>query len=457
MSTAFLIISIFQFLNFQSVALASTADLSIDQSSISFSGDLVAGSTVRVYAEVNNVGDVDVDGYVTFYQGSSVLGQSLVISVRAEGVPEEVYVDFVVPSASFNIRAVIGGTEPLDSNSANDDTMTKLISPVPDADGDGIADAKDNCVSMSNADQTDTDGDGLGNACDDDDDNDGVTDDVERENGSNPLVTDTDKDGVSDAKDAYPTDKARSKIEPVVVPVPAPLPVAAPAVSTTAPKPAVTTTTAAPAASTAVATSSPVPAETQAETVAVAETVQPAIPEPTASTATEISPKAIFLVTRTAWNAYFFKAVVPEADGYQYAWDFGDGVSSSRAEVQHTFTTSGDFTVAFTVTDPSGIASTDSVVAHVPFWTLQNKVVDVIVAFLSFLLLLGLGMVLRLSRLSKMVANAVLSSVAPVGAKADASMPAGRHGVIHENTIGEEDEALDHPKAKRLSVRNLDE
>lgn len=444
------LISIFQFFLSASTAFASTADLSINQSSISFSGDLIAGSTVRVYAEVNNVGDVDVDGYVTFYQGSSVLGQSQVISVRSQGAPEEVYVDFVVPSASFNVRAVIGGTEPTDSNASNDDTMTKLIAPVPDTDGDGIADSKDNCVPASNADQTDTDGDGLGNACDDDDDNDGVTDDVERENGSNPLVTDTDNDGVSDAKDAYPTDKARSKIEPVVAaPVASPLPVAAPAVSTAAPKQASTTTAttsaASPVANSAAAASPLAPVEVPADTVPVAEPLPSAIPEPTSSTATEISPKAIFLATRTAWNAYAFKAVVPETEGYQYAWDFGDGVTSSRAEVQHTFTTSGDFAVSFTVTDPSGVTSTDSIVAHVPFWTLQNRVVDVIVAFLSFLLLLGLGMVLRLSRLSKLLTNAV------------ASMPAGRHGLIHENTVGEEDEALDFPKAKRLSVRNLDE
>ncbi len=434
---------------------SSSADLSIDQSSISFSGDLIAGSTVRVYAQVKNVGDVDVDGYVTFYQGSSAIGQSQIISVRADGSPEEIYVDFVVPSTVFNIRAVIGGTDPTDSNASNDETMTKLTTPVPDQDGDGVADSKDNCVSTKNASQLDTDGDGLGNACDDDDDNDGVTDDVEKENGSNPLVADTDKDGVSDAKDAYPTDKTRSKVEPVVVAAPAaaPLPAASPAVTTTAPKPAATTnpTVTTTVGKTDVATpSSTDPAsaststEAQAETVPVVELVPTSIPEPTTA-GTQISPKAIFLTTHTAWNAYSFKAIVPEADGYQYQWDFGDGVTSSRSEVQHTYTTSGEFTVAFTVIDPSGVTSTDSIVAHVPFWTLQNTVVDVIVAFLSFLLLIGLGMVLRLSRLSKLVARAV------------SSMPSGTHGIVHENTVGEDDEELDRPKAKRVSVRNLDE
>lgn len=36
----------------------------------------------------------------------------------------------------------------------------------PDADGDTVADAEDNCPSVSNAAQTDSDGDGAGNACD---------------------------------------------------------------------------------------------------------------------------------------------------------------------------------------------------------------------------------------------------------------------------------------------------
>lgn len=51
-----------------------------------------------------------------------------------------------------------------------------VVSPVTDTDGDGVADADDNCPTTANPGQEDTDGDGIGDVCDDDDDNDGVLD-----------------------------------------------------------------------------------------------------------------------------------------------------------------------------------------------------------------------------------------------------------------------------------------
>jgi hypothetical protein len=57
--------------------------------------------------------------------------------------------------------------------------------PATDTDGDGVADAVDNCPVTANASQKDTDGDGQGDTCDDSD-GDGIFDDVDKEIASAP-------------------------------------------------------------------------------------------------------------------------------------------------------------------------------------------------------------------------------------------------------------------------------
>ena len=71
-----------------------------------------------------------------------------------------------------------------------------------DQDGDGIADAEDNCPAVPNANQANLDGDGMGDACDSDIDGDGVDDTAD----NCPLVAnanqaDLDGDGIGDACD----------------------------------------------------------------------------------------------------------------------------------------------------------------------------------------------------------------------------------------------------------------
>lgn len=63
-----------------------------------------------------------------------------------------------------------------------------------DRDGDGVADATDNCAAIANADQFDEDGDGLGDACD------GCPQIAD------PAPVDTDSDGIGDVCDPNPGD-----------------------------------------------------------------------------------------------------------------------------------------------------------------------------------------------------------------------------------------------------------
>lgn len=48
----------------------------------------------------------------------------------------------------------------------------------------------------------------------------------------------------------------------------------------------------------------------------------------------------------------------PDGDALTYAWDFGDGGSSTLPDPQHTYTTPGVYTARLTVSDPSGATGT---------------------------------------------------------------------------------------------------
>lgn len=92
-------------------------------------------------------------------------------------------VSYTVPLnvvSSFTPGRLIG-LEALATSDAGDRSMatgTLLVGTagdIADSDGDGVADAVDNCIDAANADQRDADGDGYGNACDADFDNNGIT------------------------------------------------------------------------------------------------------------------------------------------------------------------------------------------------------------------------------------------------------------------------------------------
>lgn len=354
------------------IARAENVDLGLDTGSISFSTEtLYAGDTIRLYARVRNVGDADATAYVLFYQGGLLVGQSQPVSLRANGNPDEVFVDFTVPNGSFNIRAVLQGSSPQDQNPANDSTQTALYSPIVDGDRDGAEDDDDNCVSDANSDQLDTDSDGKGDVCDSDDDG----------------------DGVGDSSDAYPLDSSKSLV-PVVVPV-------------TTPTTTTTSSTTTSSASTSSASSTQAPSNTPSspnsgssgainggENAPESESTTTDDQRTTAASSSTskltTSPLARFSWKQTDWRTYEFTLAQQPEDGVQFSWDFGDGTTSVQPQITHAFSGPGTFVVTLAIVATDGTTLSDAQTFDITFFHLGNpQVIGLIV--LLFIALFAFG------------------------------------------------------------------
>ncbi len=334
-------------------ARASSPDLALDANHISFSvPTLYAGDTIRIYARIRNVGDVDTTASVLFYQGGMVIGQSQAVSLRANGNPDDVFVDFTVPTGTFNIRAVLQGSTPQDVNAENDSAITPLYTAISDADRDGIIDEQDTCVNDANADQRDADGDGKGDVCDVDDDNDGVID------GDDPAPEDATVTGI-----VVPT--------PAVSPTPAtPIPASsAPTVSSQTP-------------STASASSNPATVTSQT-TAPSSAAVEASKFNPFASISKlVVSPFARFTTWQTDWRTYEFTVVEQPKSGVQLSWDFGDGATSVQPHITHAFSGPGTYTVTLAIVNADGSVLSDAQVIDVSFFHLENPLVLCVIGLL---------------------------------------------------------------------------
>lgn len=359
---------------------ASTVDLSLDDNSISFSeSTLYAGDSIRIYVKVRNVGDTDVSAYVLFYQGGMLIGASQPVSTRAGGNPDDVYVDFTVPTGSFNIRAVIQGSSPQDGNPANDAAQTPLYTPIVDADRDGVIDESDNCVNDSNTDQLDTDKDGQGDVCDSDDDG----------------------DGVADSSDLYPLDASKSKDAPVVIAEPV---VATPVTTTTTAPSTVSTPSASAASATSSSSSS---ATTSSASSDAADTSAPVVAVASATSKLTTSPLARFTWKQVDWRTYEFTLAEQPTDGVRFSWDFGDGATSVQPQITHAFSGPGSYTVTLAIVDDAGNTLSDAQTFDVTFFHLGNPQVMGIMSLLMLaLFVFGFAFIkLRSSKLEEKKAN----------------------------------------------------
>lgn len=337
---------------------AASVDLSLDSNNISFSSStLYVGESVRIYAKVRNVGDTDATATVLFYQGGMIIGQSQPVSLRANGNPDDVFVDFVVPEGSFNIRAVLQGSVPQDTNPDNDASITPLYVPVADEDRDGILDSEDICANDANADQRDTDGDGKGDACDTDDDN----------------------DSVLDVNDPAPLDRTVTGIVAPVVAVP------------------VKSQEPAPSSSVAVAPKAKADAESPVASPVVDSSTTEAEPIPVAANSSSklsLSPLARFSWKQVDWRTYEFTLADQPVDGVRFGWDFGDGATSAQPKITHAFSGPGTYTVTLAIIDVDGKSIADAQIFDVSFFHLDNpQVMALIGALVAALFVFGFAFI----------------------------------------------------------------
>lgn len=125
------------------------------------------------------------------------------LSIGMQGTGFQLRSDDSIHSHPVNTTGAVTVTvQAMDQGGNLSNTVSFTLRIAPDDDGDGIADATDNCPVVSNPNQHDADGDGLGDVCDPDNDNDGINDGLD----NCPLISNFDQqnndaDALGDACD----------------------------------------------------------------------------------------------------------------------------------------------------------------------------------------------------------------------------------------------------------------
>lgn len=194
-------------------AFAASGDLALNEANISFSQSFfLEGTTVRIWASVQNNSESDLLGSVRFSTQDGVVGSDQPVSALA-GSTDDVFMDWT-PNA-YGYHSVTITVYPWDTTSddPSNNTVQKTVYVEMDTDYDGVANSQDedddndgvideeDQYPLDETESTDTDGDGTGDNADTDDDNDGVLDEDD-DLPLDPLYSsDQDGDGIADEID----------------------------------------------------------------------------------------------------------------------------------------------------------------------------------------------------------------------------------------------------------------
>lgn len=368
----------------QEASAKVTADLGIRAEDISFSTwPLIAGSKTRIYAVIHNFGEEDMTGFVSFYQGTKLLGTPQFVSVKAKGFADEVFVDFIVPDSAFNILAMIQETDPPDENPENNQALTKLFYPLLDSDHDGIPDESDNCPLLANPDQKDSDQDKIGDLCDDDWDNDGLKNEEEIKRKTDPYNPDTDGDGLVDGADPFPliplsNEKTQEKTEQ---------------------KPNLSLSSSGQKTKDNLSSLQDSLAKmqivSQAKAFSSSSEEQNEQNENNLPLATSTKLKITNLnFQKLSWNQFSFQAeVLGGTPPFIWHWDFGDGQEFFGKNPKHRYKKNGTYTVRLILQDQKGEKTQTSTTLKISFFNFGNPLflfsLLALSSFLAFLFFLN--------------------------------------------------------------------
>jgi len=152
-----------------------------------------AGDKIRIYAAIQNRSGFDITGVAQFYNYDNLIGKADFSALNGRLI--EVWMDWTAIEGKHSIRVVV--VEPKKSEIGEPPTPINITS--------NTSSVNDVFVDF------DTDGDKIGNNDDLDDDNDSVADTIELAQGTNPLSSDSDGDGIKDSSDPNPLDIARAE------------------------------------------------------------------------------------------------------------------------------------------------------------------------------------------------------------------------------------------------------